>query len=251
MGNAVIDAITSDALVNLAHDAIAIGPDNLHLVVDQIDDALLLGSACIVPAQSLGIAALHGVIGHIGNGRTPVDPFLNVEGELHLYHEGSGLTEPVIFPPDLVMGFRRQALAHSPALAIANLDAQSRIFGCQLPDLLKAPLSYFFEHLDVLRAVRRGDDFAFTNAACLFRHDLPPRVDVPRPPAASNVAFARAMVYEAAMDAETLRKIAELARSRANPPRNVDKRDGLMRLGAQRALEQFATDLEIMAQHCR
>ena len=55
----------------------------------------------------------------------------------------------------------------------------------------------------------------------------------------------------ACMDADTLRKVAKLARSRARPPRNLDKRDGLMRLGAEKALEQFAKDLEVMAQHCR
>lgn len=52
------------------------------------------------------------------------------------------------------------------------------------------------------------------------------------------------------MDAETLRAVAKLARARALPPRTVDGRDGLIRLGAQRALEQFAKDLEVMAQHC-
>lgn len=52
------------------------------------------------------------------------------------------------------------------------------------------------------------------------------------------------------MEVETLRKVAKLARSRAKPPRSVDKRDGLMRLGAERALEQLAADLEVMADHC-
>lgn len=51
------------------------------------------------------------------------------------------------------------------------------------------------------------------------------------------------------MDAETLRAVAKLARRRACPPQHLDKRDGLVRLGARRALEQFATDLDIMADH--
>jgi len=53
------------------------------------------------------------------------------------------------------------------------------------------------------------------------------------------------------MDAETLRKVASLARSRAHPPRALDRRDALERLGAERALEQLAKDLEVMANHCR
>jgi len=52
------------------------------------------------------------------------------------------------------------------------------------------------------------------------------------------------------MDSETLRKVAELVRHRAHPPRHYDHRDGMARLGAQRALDQLATDLEIMADHC-
>lgn len=52
------------------------------------------------------------------------------------------------------------------------------------------------------------------------------------------------------MDSETLRKVAKLARSRARPPRQYDHRDGLERLGAERALEQLAKDLEVSADHC-
>jgi hypothetical protein len=52
------------------------------------------------------------------------------------------------------------------------------------------------------------------------------------------------------MDSETLRKVAKLARSRARPPRQYDHGDGLERLGAERALEQFARDLEVSADHC-
>lgn len=52
------------------------------------------------------------------------------------------------------------------------------------------------------------------------------------------------------MDADTLRTVAKLARSRANPPRHYDHRDGMERLGAQRALEQLAKDLEVSADHC-
>lgn len=48
-------------------------------------------------------------------------------------------------------------------------------------------------------------------------------------------------------DPETLRIVARLARSRARLPRSVDHRDGLIRLGAQRALEQLAVDLEATA----
>jgi hypothetical protein len=51
------------------------------------------------------------------------------------------------------------------------------------------------------------------------------------------------------MDPDTLREVARLAKSRAHP-RQHDHRDGLVRLGAERALEQFAKDLEVMAQHC-
>lgn len=48
-------------------------------------------------------------------------------------------------------------------------------------------------------------------------------------------------------DPETLRIVARLARSRALLPRAVDHRDGMARLGAQRALEQLAVDLEATA----
>lgn len=52
------------------------------------------------------------------------------------------------------------------------------------------------------------------------------------------------------MDSDTLRKVAKLARSRARPPREIDRRDGMERLGARRALEQFAKDLEVAAGFC-
>lgn len=52
------------------------------------------------------------------------------------------------------------------------------------------------------------------------------------------------------MDPETLRKVAKLARSRARPPRQYDHRDGLERLGAERALRQLAEDLEVSARFC-
>ncbi len=52
------------------------------------------------------------------------------------------------------------------------------------------------------------------------------------------------------MDSETLRKVTNLSQSRAQPPRQHGYRDGMARLGAQRALDQLATDLEIMADHC-
>lgn len=48
-------------------------------------------------------------------------------------------------------------------------------------------------------------------------------------------------------DPETLRLVAELARKRAKPPRPVDPRDGLERLGAEKALLQLAKDLEATA----
>lgn len=51
------------------------------------------------------------------------------------------------------------------------------------------------------------------------------------------------------MDPETLRAAARLARLRARPPASVDHRDGMERLGAQRALEQLAKDLEVTARH--
>ncbi len=58
------------------------------------------------------------------------------------------------------------------------------------------------------------------------------------------------------MDAETLRKIADLVRKRTaaatqtpeDRERLQDGRDGLERLGAQRALDQLAADLEVMAE---
>ena len=51
------------------------------------------------------------------------------------------------------------------------------------------------------------------------------------------------------MDSETLRAAARLARARSALPRSVDHRDGLERLGARRALEQLAKDLDVTADH--
>lgn len=48
-------------------------------------------------------------------------------------------------------------------------------------------------------------------------------------------------------DPETLRLVAELARKTAKLPRSVDHRDGLERLGAEKALLQLAKDLEATA----
>jgi hypothetical protein len=47
----------------------------------------------------------------------------------------------------------------------------------------------------------------------------------------------------------TLRMAARLASARADMPRSVDHRDGLERLGAERALKQLAKDLEATADH--
>lgn len=49
------------------------------------------------------------------------------------------------------------------------------------------------------------------------------------------------------MDAETIRIVAQLARQRARRSVAVSTGDGLSRLGAQRALDQLARDLEISA----
>jgi hypothetical protein len=51
----------------------------------------------------------------------------------------------------------------------------------------------------------------------------------------------------AAPDPGTLRMVAEVARKRAAMPRSVDHRDGLERLGAEKALLQLAADLEATA----
>jgi hypothetical protein len=51
------------------------------------------------------------------------------------------------------------------------------------------------------------------------------------------------------LDPETLRAAARLARLRAHPTTGHDHRDGMERLGAQRALEQLADDLEVTARH--
>ncbi|MBV1686431.1 hypothetical protein KRR38_01775 [Novosphingobium sp. G106] len=49
------------------------------------------------------------------------------------------------------------------------------------------------------------------------------------------------------MDAETVRAIADLARKRAKVREHYAEGDGMMRLGAMRALRQFAADLEVSA----
>lgn len=54
------------------------------------------------------------------------------------------------------------------------------------------------------------------------------------------------------MDRETLIAIAKLARGRAamqDNTRLMDGRDGMQRVGAKRALDQLAVDLEVMADH--
>lgn len=48
-------------------------------------------------------------------------------------------------------------------------------------------------------------------------------------------------------DLATLRRAARIARSRTQLPRTLDHRDGLERLGAEKALLQLATDLEVTA----
>jgi hypothetical protein len=56
------------------------------------------------------------------------------------------------------------------------------------------------------------------------------------------------------LDPETLRAAAKLARLRAesaqrHPRVEGDERDGMERLGAYRALDQLAKDLEVTARH--
>ncbi|AMU93212.1 hypothetical protein AOA14_01170 [Sphingopyxis terrae subsp. terrae NBRC 15098] len=52
------------------------------------------------------------------------------------------------------------------------------------------------------------------------------------------------------MDAETMRTVARLARSRADRGSSAAHGDGLQRLGAARALRQLAIDLEVSADAC-
>ncbi|MEC3947590.1 hypothetical protein [Sphingobium sp. HWE2-09] len=52
----------------------------------------------------------------------------------------------------------------------------------------------------------------------------------------------------APMDPETMRTIAQLARSRAERGSSAARGDGLERLGAARALRQLAVDLDATAQ---
>jgi hypothetical protein len=52
------------------------------------------------------------------------------------------------------------------------------------------------------------------------------------------------------MDSTTLRTVAELARKRAARGCSGTQGDGLMRLGASRALNQLAVDLEASAAEC-
>jgi hypothetical protein len=53
--------------------------------------------------------------------------------------------------------------------------------------------------------------------------------------------------YSSAMDSETLRTVADLARKRAARGCSGTHSDGMMRLGAARALTQLAVDLEVSA----
>ncbi|RXR30842.1 hypothetical protein [Sphingobium fluviale] len=52
------------------------------------------------------------------------------------------------------------------------------------------------------------------------------------------------------MDSTTLRTVAELARKRAARGCSGAQGDGMMRLGAARALNQLAADLEASASAC-
>lgn len=52
------------------------------------------------------------------------------------------------------------------------------------------------------------------------------------------------------LDPESLRGAARLARFRALEPSLIGHRDGLERLGAQRALNQLARDLDASADYC-
>src|SRR3546814_11944299 len=58
------------------------------------------------------------------------------------------------------------------------------------------------------------------------------------------------MRYAGRMDAETMRTVARLARSRADRGSSATHGDGLERLGAARALRQLAVDLEVSADAC-
>src|SRR3546814_18317713 len=58
------------------------------------------------------------------------------------------------------------------------------------------------------------------------------------------------MRYAGRMDAETMRTVARLARSRADRGSSATHGDGLARLGAARALRQLAVDLEVSADAC-
>lgn len=49
------------------------------------------------------------------------------------------------------------------------------------------------------------------------------------------------------MDAETVRAVADLARKRAQLRERFTEGDGMMRLGAARALRQLAADLDASA----
>jgi len=53
--------------------------------------------------------------------------------------------------------------------------------------------------------------------------------------------------YAAVMDSTTLRTVADLARKRAARGSTGNQGDGLMRLGAERALNQLAADLDASA----
>jgi hypothetical protein len=68
-------------------------------------------------------------------------------------------------------------------------------------------------------------------------------------PSANLVGLARSPFqgYSCAMDSETLRTVADLARRRAARGCSGTHGDGMMRLGAARALTQLAVDIEVSA----
>jgi len=62
-----------------------------------------------------------------------------------------------------------------------------------------------------------------------------------------GLACALFQQYSPTMDSETLRTVADLARKRAERRCSGTHDDGMMRLGAARALTQLAEDLEVCA----
>lgn len=77
------------------------------------------------------------------------------------------------------------------------------------------------------------------------RNTLPSRAT----PSANLGGLARSLFqgYCSAMDSETLRTVADLTRKRAARGCSGAQDDGMMRLGAARALTQLAVDLEVSA----